>query len=95
MSSRPTASYEWCLETVEGEDIVDHHHEPSLGLLPDPEPDQRIVLVRTWGSDDEGVLGRGYAYPDSAGDLPALFDGGQKIPARLRAQWAKHSAPSS
>tara|TARA_R110000737_G_scaffold190304_2_gene211985 strand:- start:6170 stop:6487 length:318 start_codon:yes stop_codon:yes gene_type:complete len=88
-NNRLFASYEWCLETVEGEDVVDHHHEPRLDDLPEPESDQRIVLVRSWGNDEEGVVDRSYAYPDGPDSLPATFDGGQKIKDNHRRQWAQ------
>lgn len=63
-----TIYYEWDIETVDGEDIVDHHHEDKLEDLhfPTLAHDERLVLVR-----DDGT--RLWAYVDESKMLPKYF----------------------
>lgn len=92
---RNHVSYEWDIETLEGEDVVDHHHSDKLDFLelPRATPDKNgqhevLVLVREVSNDDEGLLYRSWAYVESE-KLPDTFDNGAKVPKRLHAEYER------
>lgn len=76
-------SYEWCVESVvrESGDIEDNNFVSSFAEAAsivqsetdeDDGCDYRIVLVRTEGSEDDGVTDRLWAYVED-GSLPEFF----------------------
>lgn len=65
-------AYEWDIETVdEFGDIHDHNHSARCPGIP-AEPNERLVLVRDAGNDDDGITDRQWAYVVD-GKLPAKF----------------------
>jgi len=95
---RNGVSYEWDIETLEGEDVVDHHHSDKLDFLnlPRAVPNEHgghevLVLVRDVGNWEDGLISRTWAYVQS-GTLPETFDDGTKVPKRFHAEhkrWVK------
>ena len=81
--------YEWDIEERdEYGDVLDHDHEDKLADLLSrhlPGELEQLVLVRNESSDPEhlGVEDRQWAYVER-GKLPSRFDGGAKIPLKLR-----------
>ena len=90
--------YEWDVETItldEYEDILDHHHSDRLRDLPALERDQRLVLVRDFGNEEEGLIDRLWAYVDPESKmLPKMFANemgnptGVKVPQRFHREIA-------
>ena len=74
---RNKTTYEWVLEPLDKHgDIVDPMHHDTLSGAVGYAPyfgavGYDIGLVRNYGSDDDGLLDRGWCYINSAG----LFDG--------------------
>ena len=86
--------YEWDVETLSTdgyEDILEHDHTENLkeyiGLFPLPN-NQRLVLIRDQGNEDQGLLDRQWAYVKD-GKLPIEFDGGSKVPKRFHKELEK------
>ena len=95
-------NYEWDMELADNPfvdaagdiiaDIIDHDFADKLKDLKDPHPPRdgehhRLVLVRSTGNEDEGVIDRQWAYLDDAGNLPAVFDYGAKVPKRFHREF--------
>jgi len=90
--------YEWDIETVDGEDILDHCHATSLTSLALRVPDcpegqlQRLVLVRDlWNG--EHLKNRTWAYVVD-GKLPEFFKDEmdhpqERVPARFKRELAE------
>jgi hypothetical protein len=73
-------SYEWCVEVIDREsgDIVDNDFVSSFArakssLDEGDEYECKVVLVRTEGSEDDGVTDRLWAYLTDDGKLPEFF----------------------
>jgi len=91
--------YEWDVETIDTNgDIIDHHFQPSLqaaiafaGSCPEATD---IVLVRSNGNDDDGLLDRQWAYLVDGWTLgkDGEFDGGWTIPKRFLAEVSTEAA---
>ena len=87
--------YEWDVEetSLDG-DVLDHwHSDPGelkklLGHCPLNET-HFLVLVYNLAGELDGVVDRQWAYVDYLGRLPAEFDGGRKIPKKLREELIK------
>jgi hypothetical protein len=82
-------SYEWIVETLEGEDIVDVIHCNSYGhavdvarLIAAKGTAVAIGLVRDQGNETEGLQNRQWAYLDKDGRLPEWFDGRNAVPKK-------------
>lgn len=80
---RNSVDYEWDIEAMDGEDIVDHFHSDALSYQADELRDAlkagTLVLVRTVGNEDDGVTDRTWAYvKDNA--LPERFLNAYDIP---------------
>jgi hypothetical protein len=80
-------TYEWDVEEMDGDDIVDHNHfdtyaealafANSSHMRGKP---WRMVLVRDVGNDVEGLTNRAWAYLDYARlRLPKFFDYGDDV----------------
>ena len=89
-------SYEWVLETLEGEDIVNRNESEllsDLGYL-SIKPDQQIVLTRSEGSQDEGITCVYWALVKD-GALPECFCDAygeilnMKVPKRFHAELSR------
>jgi hypothetical protein len=78
--------YEWLLESIDEHGDVDEvdGHDSREAALAAAKPADSVALVRhVFDTRDEGQIGRGYAYIDSAGSLPEYFDDGSKVPKRF------------
>lgn len=66
--------YEWDAETVDPAtgDILDHSHAECLKQLLPLQANQRLVLVRDVGNDDDGITDRCWAYVQN-NELPEHF----------------------
>lgn len=90
-------SYEWDIEEVdENGDIQDHDfHESIEGFGVRPTVDEQryfLVLVRTSGTIDDGVIDRTWAYATRNGGvlgLPESFENGIRVPKRYQEELAK------
>lgn len=90
-------AYEWIVELVGSDDdiIETDGHNSAAGAL---DYMRRVPadegcrydwgVTRNQGDDCQGLTDRQWAYVDNDA-LPATFDGGATIPARLRAELAK------
>ena len=88
--------YEWDWEEMDGPgddaDIIEHHFGDALEPRPFAGPG-RLVLVRSSGSDVDGVTDRQWAYVQPDGMLPEHFAGssgeaGSRVPVRYRREFA-------
>lgn len=92
---RRTVSYEWDIETVDEQgDVENHHHADRLADLPPLQANQRLVLVRDYGCEADGLEDRQWAYVEE-GVLPEFFQttGGADdaaVPERFRAEFNKY-----
>ena len=84
---RSKVSYEWTLETMEGEDVAELDFADSLSEYSTVNPSQRHVLVRDWGNENQGLQDRQWAYVEGW-RLPDEFDGGAKVPQRFQSELA-------
>ncbi len=81
-----TVEYEWTLETLEGEDIVDSSFSDTP--FASAGTDQRLGLVRNEGNEVEGLVLRLWAYVVD-GRLPEYFEDatgeptGYRVPKRF------------
>lgn len=69
---RNTITYEWTLETLEGEDVVDSDFSDSLSFDKDQLPGKDLGLVRNVGNEAQGITDRSWAYVKD-GALPEYF----------------------
>lgn len=89
--------YEWSIEFSNADgDIEDATFGDTLSELPgnalDCEEGCELVLIRTVYDDyQQTVKSRGWAYLE-AGQLPAQFDCGNKVPKRFRDELAAYAA---
>lgn len=91
-------TYEWVVEWVDANDdieAVDHANTAAQAIktMQDAlDPGWRYewgVVRNVWAKDDpDDLRDRQWAYVDD-GKLPDEFDGGGKVPARLRAELRK------
>lgn len=87
--------YEWDVETLDGDDIVDHQHSETLGTLPPLEQNQRLVLVRDFGNDLDGLVERSWAYVVNDRLPDCFFDAAETltnshVPERFRKELAEY-----
>ena len=80
-------TYEWDWEIVDkdSDDVYDHAFMNKLSMLY-PKHDRskhfvRLALVRSYGNDADGIIGKTWAYFDND-TIPTHFEEGQKIPER-------------
>ena len=78
--------YEWTIETIDDDDIVDVDFSDTLNFA--PEPNQRVGLRRYKGNSIDGIIEGEYVYPIN-GKLPIQFEDGLEIPARYHAEYQK------
>jgi len=79
---RLSTSYEWDIEEIdEFGDVEEHNFRSKLKDLLEIKGD--LVLVRTTGSEANGVDDRQWAYVEN-GELPETFSDGAKIPEKFR-----------
>ncbi len=69
---RLQTKYEWCIEVMDGEDIVDNHFEDTLAELESSLTDGELVLCRVEGNEVEGATDTLWAYVVD-GKLPEYF----------------------
>jgi hypothetical protein len=92
MIKRRKVVYEWDIETLDGDDIIDHHHFDYCPGIPDT-PNQRLVLVKDVGDSINGLTDRLWAYAEN-GKLPDEFEDAYQIkicpvPKRFHKELAK------
>lgn len=90
--------YEWSIESSdEHGDIHDLNFSDKLSffkpadLTYDPKAGEfrkELVLVRTVGTDEDGVTDRDWATM-TGGTLPTEFDGGETVPQRFHKELAR------
>lgn len=88
-----SVDYEWDIEAMEGEDIVDHDHRDELNgfqkdCLKEALALGTLVLVRTVGNEDDGVTDRTWAYVKN-NELPECFSNSlgnpcTKVPSKFK-----------
>ena len=78
--------YEWTIETINDDEIVNVDFSDTLNFLLDT--NQRIGLRRYTGRESVGVSDIEYIYPE-ANNLPKLFEDGKKVPYRYHQEYAK------
>lgn len=85
-----TTDYEWCVEEMDGEDIVDNHFcDDYAECVEHSEAGDAIALVCSIGNESEGLQDRDWAYVVD-GKLPGEFPAmGRKVPKRFHAEVAK------
>ena len=85
-------SYEWGIETLDGNDVVDSDFSGRLNDFSASciSEGQRIVLIRNEGDDSEGLKDRCWAYVDGV-TLDESFDGfpSLKVPKRFQKELDK------
>lgn len=85
------ASYEWALETFdENDDIIETDTFTSIKDLIANRPigPHAVALVRNWGSPEEGVVDRDWAYVID-NQLPKIFETtGYRVPKKYHTQLA-------
>ena len=90
------ASYEWALESLdENDDIIETDFFTSIEALTANRPIGRhaVALVRNWGSPEEGVVDRDWAYVID-NKLPQTFEAtGYRVPKKYHAQLAAAPFP--
>lgn len=59
---RLRVTYEWAVESYEGEDIIDIVHSDKLKELDKPEVNEKLVLIRDEYCPDLGLQDRYWAY---------------------------------
>ena len=82
-------TYEWVVEELNGDDVGETHFADSVEEVSRYVPDEgewRLGVVRDVFRSDGALIDRQWAYMQSNGKLPALFDGGAAIPTRIGAQ---------
>ena len=67
--------------------VVDSSSYHRAVVVADEEPSQRLVLVRDWGNENQGLEDRQWAYVEGW-KLPDEFDGGAKVPQRFQSELA-------
>ena len=79
--NKMAVTYEWCAEDVDREtgDILDHNFQDRLSCISELNYNQDLCLVRTVGSDLEGITDRDWAYVVD-GLLPDFCAYGAKVP---------------
>ena len=90
-------SYEWDIETWEGDEIIDHDFRDrlhdfggeKLTLAVNQDHDDadryyRLVLVRNEGSQVEGITDRLWAYVTDDGKLPEFFEQAGEMETTVR-----------
>lgn len=66
--------YEWDVETVDGDEIVNHNHYDKISEIPfDLANNERLVLVRDIYDECDGLKDRAWAYVQG-GRLPTHFE---------------------
>lgn len=84
-----TVQYEWDVEEVEDDEILDHHHDENVRTLlrvwfsEIATGTARLVLVKNVGNDVDGLIHRAWAYVEND-KLPDEFDDGSKVPQRFK-----------
>jgi hypothetical protein len=95
---RNTIDYEWDIETVDGEDVVDHYFSDKLDYTKAEFSEAikagTLTLVRTVGNDYDGVTERTWAYVKD-GKLPTMFSDCygteiHKVPIKFHKEFAKY-----
>lgn len=96
--ARNTVDYEWDVEVLdEHGDIEDHHfHVSAMDMVKEhtENPQSDMVLVRSVGNNDDGVVDRLWAYVKD-GKLPEYFedsnrrDTGYRVPKRFHEELRK------
>lgn len=88
--------YEWTLEELDGENIVDSNFASSLSFFcKDSLEGKDLGLVRNEGNEDKGVTDRYWAYVKD-GKLPEFFtnangdDTGIAVPQKYHKQLASY-----
>ena len=67
-----------------------HGYTPdSEGREPDSLMEYRVVLVKSYGNEFDGVTDRFWSYITEDG-LPETFEDGRPVPVRLRREWDRH-----
>ena len=86
-------NYEWDVETLDKHgDVYDHDFEDRLAPLLQRNKinsNNVLVLVASWGNDDNGVTDRAWAYVQADGTLPNTFDNGHPVPKRFHDELRK------
>lgn len=87
--ARTKSTYEWAWEaTDESGEITDCDYFPTLAECQGQAlTGADVALVKRYGNDDDGEVGRTYAYlqagPEGELKLPETFDDGTTVPQRF------------